>query len=319
MPNPLVIPGLIAIDPQLWGGVGSAEVVMGPLAGKAARMDILEWKDERWFLPRAVAERHGHQLPERRLNLTNLPLLAARLGEARLVSVAEHVATKALQAGDTALLIAYHRGAGGGGITLHQGGVTRGFSGDDASLGSTACTDPNHDDGEGDDPIEDDMAFVYDQILQTISGGEWSLFDADLADTASRLCDADLASHERELAEINALAEQGRAQGEAIVAALNAATTDRLELPGGFTMTRRRAPGFTLRAVEGFEVYGGPIEVPASARWTAEDVAVFDPPERVARRARLLKIQAEASGSTPWSWIVGLVVSAVVLTLWMFG
>ena len=319
MPDSLVVPGLIAIDPLLWGGVGPAEVVMGPLAGKAERLDILEWKDERWFLPREVALRHGVQPPDRRLNVSTLPRLAARLGEARLVSVEEHVGVQALKAGDTALTIAYHRGAGGGGITLHQGGVARGFSGDDSSLGSMVCVDPNHDDGDGDDPIEDDINFLYDRLLQVISNGEWSLFDADLADHAARLDGADLPSFEQELVEIAAFADRDRAQGEAIVAALEAATTDRIELPGGFTFTRRRAPGFTLVAQEGFEVYGGPIVVPPAARWTAEDVAAFEPPERVARRDRLRTIQANATGPTPWGWILGLVVSALLLTLWIFG
>ena len=319
MPDPLVIPGLVAIDPRLWGGVGPAEVVMGPLAGKAERLDILEWKDERWFLPREVAERHGVAPPERRLNVENLPLLAARLSEARLVFVDEHVGMKALEAGDTALFIAYHRGAGGGGITLHQGGVARGFSGENSGLGASACADPDHDDGDGDDPLEDDIGFLYDRLLLAMSNGEWSLFDAELADRAARIDSAELASFEQELVEIAAWAERDRAQGELIVAALGAATTDRVELPGGATATRRRAPGFTLRAEDGLEVWGGPVEVPPAARWTIEDVAVFDPPERVARRDRLRAMQRQASGPTPWGWILGLLGLTALLVVWMIG
>ncbi|MCK6516725.1 hypothetical protein L6R46_16920 [Myxococcota bacterium] len=317
MPDPLVIPGLIAIDPRLWGGVGPAEVVMGPLAGKAERLDILEWKTERWFLPREVAERHGVVPPERRLNVAHLPLLDARLREARLVFVAEHVAMKALEAGDTALFIAYHRGAGGGGITLHQGGVARGFSGDNSSVGASAYADPDHDDGDGDDPLEDDIGFLYDRLLLAMSGGEWSLFDADMADHAARIDPADLASFEQELAEIAAWAERDRAQGAQIVAALEGATTDRAQLPGGATATRRHAPGFTLRPEEGLEVMGGPIEVPPAARWTIEDVAVFDPPERVARRARLRAAQLQPTGPTPWGWILGLFGLIGLVVVWM--
>lgn len=319
MPDPLVIPGLVAIDPRLWNGFGPAEVVLGPLAGKAERLDILDWKTERWFLPRAVAERHGVQPPERRWDVSPFPLLAARLGEARLVFVEEHVATRALEAGDTALVIAYHRGAGGGGITLHQGGVARGFSGENTSLGASAWADSDPDDGDGDDPVEDDISFLYDRLLLAMSHGEWSLFDAELADRAARMDGADLASFEQELVEIAAWAEAGRARGEAIVAALGSAVQDRVELPDGATATRRRAPGFTLRAEEGLEVIGGPFEVPPAARWTIEDVAVFDPPERVARRERLRTIQRQAIKPTPWGWILGLVGLSVLLVVWLLG
>lgn len=285
MPEALVVPGLVCIDPGLWSGTGDADLVRGPLAGKASLPEIEDWKQEIWLLPREVAARRGAPPPEARLTLDAYPRVAARLAEARLVIAEERLATAALAAGERVIFLAYHRVSGGGGLTVHGPEGARGFSAEDASLTRLAL-------GLGDDEDEPEdapsAARLYDRILGALTGGEASMLDVDLADTARRLPASELLSHEVELEQIEAQAAPRRAQAEALLAALDAASSDTVTLPGGYRARRVRERAFTLRGDEDVTVTGGPISVPAGARWVVEGVSDFTPPERAARRDRLL-------------------------------
>lgn len=324
MTEALVIPGLLSIDPELWDGVGPAEVTIGPLAGWAQRLDVTDWKTERWYLPREVAQRLGVSPPERRLDLSACPALAAALSAALLVRVDEAVAMTAIAAQAPALLVAYHRGAGGGGLTVHRGGEVRGFSGDSFSLARAASPGHEDDDDEGDEDDDDgpelDVNLLYDRLLRVISDGEWSLFDVDLAERAALLDPAELASYAQEQGEIAAHAEAHRDEGLAILAALESATADAVETPTGRRFTRRQAPGFTLGGDADLQLIGGPIVVPPHTRWIAEDVAAFNPPERVARRSRLIaQNRPAAQPAPPTSAILLVVVAALLLLGWLLG
>lgn len=287
MPEALVIPGLVAIDPGLWDGVGPAELLRGPLAGKAALPELEDWKQELWLLPREVAARHGARLPDAQIDPTRHPRTAAWLGEARLVVVDEQIATRAQKAGETALYLAYHRVSSGGGLELHGPDGARGFSSEDPPLLRVALQLDEDDEDEPED--EPPIARVYDRVLRALSGGAWSMLDVDLADTARRIPASEYDSHERELGEIAAMAGARRAEAEALLAALDATTEDTITLPGGYRARRVREPAFTLRADGDVSVTGPPIPVPADQRWIFEDVAAFTPAERGARRLRLLQ------------------------------
>lgn len=284
MPAALVIPGLLAIDPRLWDGRGRAEVVRGPLAGLAALPDLLDWKREVWLLPREVAARHGAPAPEQRRDLSGQPRLRARFARAALVLVDEPAARRALAAGDSAVFLAYHRVAGGGGLEVHGRDGARGFSADDASLRRAVA-------GDEDDAGHLSTVDLYDRTLRALTGDALSLNDVDLADFAAHLSPAEYASHEAELAEIEALAAQQRPLADAVLAALDAADTDAAELPGDYLARRTREPAFTLRPAPGVDVRGGPIRVPARERWFVADVQDFTPAARKARRDRILAAQ----------------------------
>lgn len=65
-PEALVIPGFVAINPGRWSGSGRAEIVRGPLAGKATLPDLTDWKREIWLLTREAAARRGIAIPSER-------------------------------------------------------------------------------------------------------------------------------------------------------------------------------------------------------------------------------------------------------------
>ncbi|MFY0534668.1 hypothetical protein [Nannocystis pusilla] len=117
MPEALVIPGLVAIDPHRWEGRGQAELVRGPLAGKATRFELSDTKGERWLVPREVAARRGLRLPDQHPALAEFPRLRARLAEAALVRVDE-AGRLAGATADAAIGLGYHRGAGGGNLEV---------------------------------------------------------------------------------------------------------------------------------------------------------------------------------------------------------
>lgn len=301
MPAALVVPGLVAIDPWLWDGQGPAEIVLGPLAGKATRFELADTKGERWLVPRAVAVRGGLRLPEQHPALAECPRLRARLAEAALV-VVDEAGRRAGATAEAAIYLAYHRGVGGGSLEVDTNGETRGFEADNAGLFRQVV-------GASDD---EDAAWrcsvdvVYDRVLQALTGGALSLFDVELAELAARLSPAQFADFEAELAEIDALAAERRALAESLVAALATATGETVELPGGHAARRIEEPAFTLRTGGDVTVRGGPIGVPAARRWRVAEVQAFLPPGRAARRQRAItRQQAEARRTRAGPWLLG--------------
>ncbi|HEY8377359.1 MAG TPA: hypothetical protein VIK91_12775 [Nannocystis sp.] len=283
----LVIPGLVAIDPGRWEGSGPAEIVRGPLAGKARLPELSDWKRELWLLPREVAARYGVRNPADHPDLAQYPRLRARLAEAALVVAEGEAADRALAAGEPGIYLAYHRVSGGGELEVEDREQPRGFKATDQELLALARVSTT--DGAS-------VAMVYDRILRALTRGKLSLYDVDLADWAARVQASEFAAWEAELAEIEAMAAEKRPLAESLLAALEAAEADTVTLPGGYRARRRRARAFVLRDRDhgDFSVIGPPIEVPAEERWVVADVQAFNPPARVARRARAFaQVQAE--------------------------
>lgn len=274
-----MIPGLVAIDPGLWDGQGPAEIVRGPLAGKAHLPELSDWKRELWLVPRAVAERHRVPIPGEGRDLSATPRLRALLAEAALVVVDEARAGRLLAAGERALSLSYHRVSGGGSLALFDRGAERGFSAEDPALWRQIT--PRDDDGELDLRAPER---VYDPILRALTGGALSLRDVDFADFAAHLRPADFAAREDDLRELEDLADRRRPDAERLLAALDAAEGPRVDLPGGYHARRERRPGFVLAGGGDVVVSGAPIEVPAEERWVVDDVAALRLPGRDARR-----------------------------------
>lgn len=314
MPEALVIPGLLAIDPHRWDGAGPAEVVRGALAGKAALPELSDWKRELWLVPREVAARQGVRMVTER-ELANTPRLRARVTEAALVVVDDAVGHAASRAGERVVFVAYHRVAGGGGLEVHGGGVVRGFSAVDFDL--LAQMVERDEDGEfvGSLPV---IEHVYDRVLRALTGGELSLYDVDLAEGVARLSAGEFGSYEEELAEIEAMAAERRVLGEALLTALGEAEADECELPGGYVARREREPGFTLRSEGELTVIGGPIVVGAEERWIAEDVQDFTPRARKIRRDRVMAAQQVRNArreASPRVFTIAVVCGVVLVIL----
>lgn len=308
MPEALVIPGLVAIDPHRWDGCGQAEVIRGPLAGKAALPDLEDWKVGLWLLPREVAVRRGLRVPDARAELAAYPRLRARMAEAALVVVDEaHLG--AGEAGDMRIFLAYHRVSAGGGLEVHGPDGVRGFSADDVSLFAQLRGDADDDD-DVDHPA---IASVYDRVLRALTGGRLSLYDVGLALWAENLSPSVYASFEAELAEIEAMAAERRPLAESLVAALAAAEGDEVPLPGGYQARRQREPAFALRSGGGVTVTNGPIRVPAVDRWFVADVQAFAPPGRQARRQQAFAQVHRANKQQVVRAIVGLALAVLGL------
>ncbi|MCY0988084.1 hypothetical protein OV203_13180 [Nannocystis sp. ILAH1] len=298
MPEALVIPGLVAIDPHRWEGRGQAELVRGPLAGKATRFELSDTKDERWLVPREVAARRGLRLPEQHPALAEFPRLRTRLAEAALVRVDE-AARLAGATADAGICLGYHRGVGGGNLEVALDGWTRGFSAESAGLCRQAVGDTDDEDAAWNCSVD----VVYDRVLQALTDGRYSLYDVDLAEFAARVAEPEFAAFEAELAEIEAMAAERRPLAESLLAALEAATGDTALLPGGYAARRAHEPAFTLRSGGDVTVIGGNIAVPAVVRWFVADVEDFTPPSRKARRGQAIarqQAQARWSATTPW-------------------
>lgn len=298
MPEALVIPGLVAIDPHVWEGRGQAELVRGPLAGKATRFELSDTKGERWLVPREVAARRGLRLPEQHPALAEYPRLRARLAEAALVRVDE-AGRLAGATRDSAIYLAYHRGAGGGNLEVALDEGTRGFSAESAGLCRQAVGDTDDEDAAWNCSVEG----VYDRVLRALTDGRYSLYDVDLAEFAAHVAEPEFAAFEAELAEIEVMAAERRPLAESLLEALEAATGDTALLPGGYSARRVEEPGFTLRSDGDVTVIGGPVAVPAMVRWFVADVQDFTPPGRKARREQAIarqQAQARRSAATPW-------------------
>ncbi|MFZ6181134.1 hypothetical protein [Nannocystis pusilla] len=312
MPEALVIPGLVAIDPHVWEGRGQAEIVLGPLAGKATRFELSDTKGERWLVPREVAAGRGLRLPEQHPALAGYPRLRARLAEAALVRVDE-AGRLAGATRDAAICLGYHRGVGGGNLEVSLDGWTRGFSAENAGLLRQVVGASDDEDAAWSVSID----VVYDRVLRALTDGKYSLYDVDLAEFAARVAEPAFAAFEAELAEIEAMAAERRPLAESLLAALAAATGDTAVLPGGYAARRVEAPAFTLRSGGDVTVIGGPVAVPASVRWFVADVEDFTPPSRKARRGQAIaRQQAEAQGSALSPWLLaGGSLLALVLAL----
>ncbi|MBZ5710064.1 hypothetical protein [Nannocystis pusilla] len=296
MPEALVIPGLIAIDPHRWDGRGQAELVRGALAGKTDLPELSDWKRELWLIPREVARRLAVRPPEERADLSSCPRLQARLAEAALVVVDEATAGKAAFAGYMTISVSYHRVASGGSVEVHDGEGVRGFSGEYGDLLGQVAGDGD----EVDDERRDYRALerAFDRVLRALTGGALSLYDVGFADLAAHLRAPEFAALEAELAEIEAQGAERRPLAESLLAALDAATEDEVALPGGYVARRVREPAFTLRPRGVLTVSGGPIAVPADERWLVDDVEAFMPAARKARIDQSFarrRSQAEAS------------------------
>lgn len=277
-----MIPGLVEIDPGRWDGQGPAEIVRGPLAGKARLPELSDWKRELWLVPRDVAARHRLPIPGEGRGLSATPRLRARLAEAALVVVDEASAGRLRRAGERVLFLAYHRVAGGGGLTIFDRGLERGFSAEDVALALLITLRDDDDDDIEFQPPEQ----VYDAVLRALTGGALTLRDVDLADFAAHLRRGDHVALEDELRALEALAELRRPDAERLLAALDAADRDQVDLPGGYLARRERRPAFVLAGGGDVAVSGAPIEVPAEERWIVDHVAALRLPARDARRAR---------------------------------
>lgn len=298
MPEALVIPGLVAIDPHRWSGRGQAELVRGPLAGKATRFELSDTKDERWLVPREVAARRGLRLPDQHPALAEYPRLRARLAEAALVRVDE-AGRRAGATSDSQIYLAYHRGAGGGDLEVALDGWARGFSGENAGLLRQVVGDTDDEDAAWRCSVD----VVYDRVLRALTDGRYSLYDVDLAEFAARVAAPEFAAFEAELTEIEAMAAERRPLAESLLAALETATGDTAALPGGYSARRVEEPAFTLRSGGGVTVSGGSVAVPALVRWFVADVEDFTPPSRKARRQQAIarqRAKARRSAATPW-------------------
>jgi hypothetical protein len=298
MPEALMIPGLVAIDPHVWEGRGQAELVRGPLAGKATRFELSDTKGERWLVPREVAARRGLRLPDQHPALAEYPRLRARLAEAALVGVDE-AGRLAGATREGSIYLAYHRGVGGGNLEVALDGWTRGFSGESAGLCRQVVGDSDDEDAAWSCSVD----VVYDRVLRALTGGRYSLYDVDLAEFAAGVAEPEFAAFEAELAEIEAMAAERRPLAESLLAALETATGDSVELPGGYSARRVEEPAFTLRSGGDVTVIGEPVAVSALVRWFVADVEDFTPPSRKARRGQAIarqQAQARRSAATPW-------------------
>ncbi|MCY1059679.1 hypothetical protein [Nannocystis sp. SCPEA4] len=316
MPEALVIPGLIAIDPHRWDGRGQAEIVRGALAGKADLPELSDWKRELWLIPREVARRLGVRPPEERAELSPYPRLRGRLAEAALVVVDEATVGKAAFAGYMTISVSYHRVASGGSVEVHDGEVARGFSGEYGDLLAQVAGDGDAEEGRSRGHRALERAF--DRVLRALTGGALSLYDVDFADFAAHLRSPEFAGFEAELAEIEAQGAERRPLAESLLAALDAAADDEVALPGGYVARRVREPDFTLRPRGVLTVSGGPIAVPADERWLVDDVEAFMPAARKARIDQSFarhRSQAEAPRRVGLAVLVAVVVvvSAVLL------
>jgi hypothetical protein len=303
MPEALVIPGLLAIDPHRWEGRGQAEIVRGPLAGKADRFGLSDTKGERWLVPREVAAHRGLRLPDQHPALAEYPRLRARLAEAALV-VVDEAGRLAGATRDASIYLAYHRVAGGGSLEVALGGETRGFSAENGGLFRQVVGETDDEDAGWNCSAD----VVYERVLRALTDDALSLADVALAEFAARLSPEQFADFEAELAEIDAQAAERRPLAEAVLAALDAASGDAVELPGGYAARRVVEPAFRLRSGGDVTVIGGPIAVPASVRWFAADVQDFTPAARKARRERsFARRRAEERRAKASLWLLAAV------------
>ena len=321
MPEAVIVPGLLAIDPQLWEGSGPALVQRGPLAGYAELVDLYDWKSTYTFVRREAAERAGIPIATEVLNLDPTPRVAAQVQRAALALVAPHDAERLAKSGELLVEVSYHRSVDGGGLRVVRGGTTTAMQLVDHDLKLLVLQDALPDEDDAQDDLLDSLSIpaLYDAVLRAMTQEEFSLLDVDLALWCSTLPEQDLDSLERELQEIEARANAQRPLAEAIVAALDSAAGDALELPELGSAARERTPSFTLS--DAHVDYTGPsLTVPATEVWRVADVQAYMPKERLARIERFRQERkaqrteaAEKEQENRTLMFVGLGVAVVII------
>lgn len=305
MPQALIVPGIVTVEPRAWLGPGPAEIVRGPLAGYARLPEITDWKSVYLFVLREAAERLGVPTQAPSVDLSAYPHVRAQLARSRLAMIDEGEAPRFAAAGELLIELSYHRVAGGGGLEVSGAARDRGFCCEDTELVSLAWGTGDEDEDAFQDVWEaDPVPRIYDAILRAMTDGEVSLLDVDLALSCGGLYD-DPGSFEREFEEVAARGEGQAEAAEELLSLLDAAEGESVSLPRLGLARRIVRPAFTLSRPAGTLTWTGPpLEVPAEAHWVVDEVEVFVSAERARRselfRAKLAVRRAKAQARRRW-------------------
>ena len=322
MPEAIIVPGVVAVEPEPWSGRAPAVIVRGPLAGYARLPEITDWKSVYLFARREAAERLAAPTQAPSVDLDAYPYVRAQLARSRLVLIAEGEAPRFAAAGELLIELSYHRVAGGGGLTVSGAAIDRGFSCEDPELVSLAWGVGDGDEETFEEVWEGDpVPRLYDAILRAMTDGEFSLLDVDLALSCGAL-HGNPSSFERELQEIAARGEAQAEAAEELLSLLNTAEGESISLPRLGLARRVVRPAFTLSKADGTWTWSGPLlEVPAEGYWVVDEVDEFVPAERARRselfRAKLAARREEAQRRKRWVGrvLVALVVLAALLVV----
>jgi hypothetical protein len=320
VPEAIIVPGVVAVEPEPWSGRAPAVIVRGPLAGYARLPEITDWKSVYLFARREAAERLAVPTMAPSVDLDAYPHVRAQLARSRLVVIEEGEASRFAAVGELLIELSYHRVAGGGGLVVSGAAVDRGFSCEDPELVSLAWGVGDGDEETFEEVWEGDpVPRLYDAILRAMTEGEVSLLDVDLALSCDGLY-GDPSSFEREFVEVAARGEAQVAAAEELLSLLDAAEGESVALPGLGLARRVVRPAFTLSKADGTWTWSGPpLEVPAESYWVVDEVDEFVPAERARRselfRAKLAARRAQAQRRKRWVRRALLVVVVLVVLI----